>query len=370
MLNRGVKKTGRRVVQGSQRNLNILVIKLDHMGDFLLAIPALMRLRSKFKNAEIDIVVGEWNVALARKLNIFRQIFTYSCFQQESFKGPRQNLEQERKLLSGIGPYDIAIDLRRQPDTRYFLADVPAALKVGYKSFTGYDEGLDICLDIERDEPGRIVGPNKTNISYQMIRLVEAIPAETMILPPFTTAQPLANHIALFPGAGSPVKQWPIENYVSLIKKLMDLDYRFKLTVYLSRSEKYLTRFFSNLAGVEISVGLDVDKLIDSLATNVLAVANNSFGAHLSSYIGIPVVAIYGGHETVWEWQPPFGTSEVIYSDLDCSPCHIPSVAHCPYDLLCLRQITVETVIESILNLLKNNIYEIQKHSFYISGAN
>jgi ADP-heptose:LPS heptosyltransferase len=91
---------------------------------------------------------------------------------------------------------------------------------------------------------------------------------------------------------------------------------------------------------------LNLPELVRSVSTNEIVVANNSFGAHLASLLQVPLIGIYSGHETWIEWQPVFGENKIVYSELSCSPCHIGDASQCPFDLLCLRQITVDTVLE------------------------
>jgi len=44
----------------------ILVIKTEHIGDYLLTLPALSALRKRYPKARIDVLIGPWNVALAK----------------------------------------------------------------------------------------------------------------------------------------------------------------------------------------------------------------------------------------------------------------------------------------------------------------
>ena len=41
---------------------SICAIKLDHIGDFVMAMPAFQALRSEFPSASIDLLCGRWNV--------------------------------------------------------------------------------------------------------------------------------------------------------------------------------------------------------------------------------------------------------------------------------------------------------------------
>jgi len=44
----------------------ILVIKTEHIGDYLLTLPALSAFRKRYPKARIDVLIGPWNVALAK----------------------------------------------------------------------------------------------------------------------------------------------------------------------------------------------------------------------------------------------------------------------------------------------------------------
>src|ERR1700694_853439 len=44
----------------------VLVLKLDHRGDFLIGLPALEMLRATFADDHITLVCGSWNAATAR----------------------------------------------------------------------------------------------------------------------------------------------------------------------------------------------------------------------------------------------------------------------------------------------------------------
>ncbi len=345
LRNDGVKTAAPSILFPTQK-MKILVVKLDHMGDLLLAIPALMRLSDKFHNPEIDIILGEWNVSLAEKIGIFKNVYIFNFFKKESFKQPSSNSDEERKLLASLGAYDIAIDLRRHPDTRFLLKKMKAKLKVGYETFSQDDSVLDICLDANKDEPG--VKKKRISISNQMLRLVDAIPAEMIRAPQWRKSSGFANQIAIFPRAGHSAKEWPISFFSDLSRKLIEGKIVGEVCVYVSAGEVFAREYFAAIPGVRFFSGLPIDELFRLVSQSRLVVANDSFGAHLASFLRVPLVAVYGGQDAVEEWGPILGNNTVIYSDVSCSPCHIPKVSDCPFDLICLKQITPEYVLGEI----------------------
>jgi len=361
MENRGIKIESKGFFFRGDYRFRILIIKLDHLGDLLLAIPALMRLKDKFKNSIMDIIVGKWNLELSQEIGLFRNIFLYDFYSTDQLKTSKRDFEVENSLKRTLPTYDIAIDFRINADTRFLLRQINSKLRIGYRTHSEYDMDLDISLDAEIEEPHIIKPQNRLNRAIQLLKLVEAIPVETIKLPmlnDFNNKEPERNTVGIFPGASSSiasVKQWPIENYAKLVKKLYDFDNKYLFNIYFSYSEKENVSFFSNIPNVTLHIGLSIPELMNSLSKNVIGIANNSFGAHLFSYFGIPVIAIYSAHETIDEWYPPFGQTTIIYSDVSCSPCHIADISKCTQDLTCLKQISVEVVLKKVLEILERD---------------
>ncbi|WP_294389632.1 hypothetical protein [uncultured Sphingomonas sp.] len=133
----------------------ILILKLDHMGDFILAIGALERLRATFPQAELTLVVGSWNVQIARELGLADTVIAFDAF-------PRNSSEEEVDVAGKAAlfqaliqeDYDLAIDLRVDVDTRFLLRHVRAPLRAGIGTAAQFPF-LDIFLplDFNRNRP-------------------------------------------------------------------------------------------------------------------------------------------------------------------------------------------------------------------------
>src|SRR5215470_4800719 len=63
-----------------RRGRRLLVLKLDHYGDFLIALPALKKLRDAFAADHITLVCGSWNVELTRRLGVADGVRAYNFF--------------------------------------------------------------------------------------------------------------------------------------------------------------------------------------------------------------------------------------------------------------------------------------------------
>jgi ADP-heptose:LPS heptosyltransferase/glycosyltransferase involved in cell wall biosynthesis len=327
----------------------ILLLKLDHLGDFVLAIPAITRLRARYPSATIDLVVGSWSVSLAKGLKLVNNIYSFDYFKKKSSESADASERAVRELCTTLGEYDFAVDLRRQRDTRFILNQVRATFKVGYQTFNPLlDRELDVALTAQTDLPGLATEQNQVSSALQMTQLIDMLPSSVndyLALPALTDkSAPTNTWIALFPKAGNAVKEWGQQNFTALAAQLAARPEVDGINVYFANQTEAFEFALPVQTKLRVHVGLEIPALLDSLADNVMCIANNSFGAHIGGYLGLLVLGIYGGHETVAEWAPVYRDSYVINHPVSCSPCHIAKVSDCPFALRCLTEIKLETV--------------------------
>ena len=134
----------------------LLLLKLDHVGDFLIALPALERLRRDFAGDHVTLVCGPWNVDFAKTAGVADEIRPYRFFPEDAASWDGEPVEGlDRFRAAAAGPFDLAIDLRVSEDTRFLLKHVDAAIKGGVGSRTRHPY-LDILspTSFERRETG------------------------------------------------------------------------------------------------------------------------------------------------------------------------------------------------------------------------
>jgi hypothetical protein len=82
----------------------LLVLKLDHYGDFLIGLPALQRLRKAFPGDYLTLVCGSWNAELARRLGVADEVRAYDFFPENGalwIGQPFEDLERFREVCTG-----------------------------------------------------------------------------------------------------------------------------------------------------------------------------------------------------------------------------------------------------------------------------
>jgi hypothetical protein len=128
----------------------ILVLKLDHRGDFLMARLAFERLRARFPQAHITCVCGPWNAGVAEESGLFDAVIGFGFFAEDaSLKNEPdrdENIAHFAALMEGKS-FDLAIDMRFYEDTRGLLQGVAARHKAGFDSWAQFG-WLDIRLNL------------------------------------------------------------------------------------------------------------------------------------------------------------------------------------------------------------------------------
>ena len=123
---------------------SITVVKLDHIGDAILATPAIESLRTGFPQAKIRVVVGSWSEdVLANNPNVDEVI----CYDppwldrslNDRMSGRREENRETMKLLLDT-EHDLTVDLRRNDFNHIaFSASLASEHLLAYKTKSKFD---------------------------------------------------------------------------------------------------------------------------------------------------------------------------------------------------------------------------------------
>jgi ADP-heptose:LPS heptosyltransferase len=189
--------------------LRILVLKLDHLGDFIIGTPSLQRLRNAFPGAHIRLVVGAWNRAAAEASGLADEVVIYNYFPQHALGWdgkPHERVEKFRASTTGL--YDIAIDLRVDEDTRWLLADVEAGLRCGIGSRVRHPF-LDVVLPPEHAARKDASALNLTDTFIKPSRFDSTMPFRYAFCHE-TDFRPVSGHVIYGPYITLPVGHFKV----------------------------------------------------------------------------------------------------------------------------------------------------------------
>ncbi len=155
--------------------------------------------------------------------------------------------------------------------------------------------------------------------------------------------------VGLNPGSAAPARRWPAERYVELGRGLRQrLDAR--VVVFGGPRETELAGAVAGaIPGALALAGLaGLETLMACLRRLDLLVTNDTGPMHLAAALGTPLIELAGaGDERVT--GPRGDRVRILRERLFCSPC-VRNV--CPFDLECMRALTVARVEAAALDLL------------------
>ena len=158
-------------------------------------------------------------------------------------------------------------------------------------------------------------------------------------------------YIVICPDAEyGPAKKWPVQNWINLAEDLIS-NYQV-VFVGLDASIKNKIDSLESSNIINLIGKTNLKDAVEVLSNAECVVSNDSGLMHLSAAVDTPIVGIYGSSSP--RYTPPLckaSRHEIIYKDLDCSPCFKRS---CPLGHTnCLNYITVDMVLSSIGKLTK-----------------
>ena len=362
----------------------ILIMKLDHIGDFILSLPAIKLLRSKYPKAHITLLTATWNKGIADKLTEVNEVLTFDFFNQVSGKGlntitPKQEEELRSKLRTRS--YDVAIDLRRHPETRNILKLVNTIYTIGYEapSCTWLSAAL-----VASSEHGVTYIPHMTAQLCQLVNLLKRTKTYDISFPEIDmdTSDGDYNHleqyedffehetvIGINPGVGTLVRQWPSSYYSELIDKFIEEDDA-HIVLFGAPSEEELTKeVYDNVKNKDNVLFLVGKASLDDFMLLVkhchLFIGNNSGSGHIAGMVNTPTLIAFSGQVLPSQWSPLGKNSFVIRTDMNCAPCYFSVKEQCHRGIECLTAIKPELVYKvskSILTSTNKTLTNITKN--------
>lgn len=342
----------------------ILFIRPDHIGDMLLATPAMRALKHARPYTEIHVLAGPWSADILANIPEIDQVLTIDfpgfkrTQQKKNYFQPYFQLLKVARQLRQIG-YGHAIIMRPDHWWGAMLAHV-----AGIPERIGYQ--------VESVAPflTRSIPYTYEHAVQQNLRLVESwtdsLPANEIIyqLDVFEQEAQQVNEIlrqygiadntpilCIHPGAGTWVKRWQNEHWSQVADTLTDqLDAHVIFTG--SDSERAIISYIQNRMKHKSSSTageLSIQQLAALYKRALVVLGPDSGPLHLAAAVATPTVALFGPADPV-EFAP-WGAREqhiVLAAPIGCRPCRVLDWGDDPAENHpCLRDIAVGQVLEA-----------------------
>ena len=350
----------------------ILVMRLDHIGDFTLSVPAFRLLRETFPHATIDAVLAPWNRTLAERLNLFDRVMLFNFYAERSGDGRELDESTSRQtfrdLLAGQS-YDLAIDLRLDGDTRPLLTLVDAEFRAGFSQGL-----LHPWLDISLEWAGNLRSWRKNaSATDEVRRLIMTIADRFPITASVDQNQwqpdlsqgdtngsrgsPSADteargaiasqrQVIIHPFAGNEIKMWPAAKWRDLVALLHGDGIHVVMVGAANDAIRDADTVESLMrAGAVNALGAySLNELLDVVAEADCFIGCDSGPKHLAASAGIPVIGLQSSFVDPVMWGPMNAGGVSLIRNVQCGPCYIDNASKCPRQVACMTQISVADV--------------------------
>ena len=305
---------------------SVAIIKPDHVGDLVLAVPAINWVATQ--SSKVTLFVRTANVSLAQYLFPGLQIEAMDF--PHLNKGARGNSSSLQDCLKPATGHDVAVILR----TDHVFNRERLHHLLGPCVFSD-------SRDDRHESTGHRFGLRVYFGDY------ESEPYWTGCKKPFP---PAPKTIGLCVGSGFPTNKWSVIRWVELGRRLMARGCQIRLIGGLQ--ERQELALLSETMGLNSSAiiegGRNIAELLAAVAQTDVVIASDGGAGHLCS-LAAPVLTVAAS--VPFRRFAPFGCgNRVVSMDLPCSPCmnaHDTHMNIC-FSHECSYGITVEAVLTAL----------------------
>lgn len=333
----------------------ILVIQTAFLGDAILTLPMIQKLKEKFYDSSLAVLC----------IPATKEIFENSFFVDEVIVYDKRNKQKSLSFFIGL----IKL-IRKNKFSRIYSPhrSFRTSMLVLFSS-TGATFGFDIS---------NFSFVYRTRIKYystkhEVARNLDLIEFDTSsekwkVLPSLSIPDDITAKVngiiddidsnkivAIAPGSVWKTKIYPQEHFETVIKKLIDIDYIVVLIggrddekLCMRIEEKFSARVRS-FAGK-----LSIVESIAMLKKCLLLISNDSAPTHLGMIADIPTITIYCSTIPEFGFYPyNQNCKSISLDDLECKPCGIHGHNECPIKTFdCGSKLLPEIILNEALRLL------------------
>lgn len=341
----------------------ILVRATNWVGDAVMSVPALQKLRERFPNAHIAILARPWVAGLYGREPFCDEVIPYTA--PNGWRGftAKERIAEELRRRR----FDCAILFQNAFEAAALVWAAGIPQRIGYHRD---GRGLFLTQAIAAPKPGET--PRHERFYYlellkragliseydpeSPIRLAGAGAAAEAGRARFTTAGVNGPVVGVSPGAAyGGAKRWLPERFAEAAVAVAR-DRHSAVAVFGTAEEQQICQEVCahvSAAGVpcqSFAAKTTLLEFIDMTAACDVYLTNDSGPMHIASALGVPTVVVFGATDE--QATGPTGDwSRIVREPVACSPC---LRRECPIDHRCMRRVEAHRVAETALALLES----------------
>ncbi len=314
----------------------VLVLRLDRIGDVLLSLPAIAELRSALPGARIRLAVGRWSEAIVGNAPVDEVLLWSAPWVGRPDEGAESALSLLRSArgLRSARP-DLAIDLQGDVRASVLMRVAGARIRAGYANTGG---AWLLTHVIPLDETVSWVEQNR-----RAVEMVLGPAAKRVAVDPLTAGdREFARRISetldlegrrpvvgLHPSGGRRVKQWDLARWADVARRLQR-DFGAMILITGSAADRPLAEALARqlqTPPLDVTGRLGVRETMALIETLDLFLSCDTGPMHMACAVDTPSVAIFGPSDPVRFFSGGDGASGsrhvALRPELWCAPCNL-----------------------------------------------
>jgi heptosyltransferase I len=320
----------------------IAILNISSIGDNVLMSAPIQDLKERFPDSHITVYCGNTNYGVVKMIPGV----------DDALLMPVTEVLKTIQLVRSQGKFDLMIDFGPWPRLNAVLSFFfHAKIKIGFRSIGQWRHFVYDYAILHSDRKHELDNFRTLLSPLQIV----PVSAPRLLLPPneLSIVKP---YIVFHPWPGgykSYMKEWPIDNWVSLAEKMSEVGYPIYITGAkpdISASESLQAKSKGLLKSVAGKYNLaETSLLVENAA---LLVSVNTGIMHLGAAFGVPMVALHGP-TSVKRWGPISPKAlNVFPKEGGCGYLHF-GYEYNKSTVNCMELITVDTVYKAVLEQLK-----------------
>ncbi len=301
----------------------ILISHLGHLGDLVIATSVLPLLKRAFPHAKLGFLASSWSKAVIEnhpfidklhlldhwKLNRSKSSLGKKVYQYfKSFFSSYQEIRKEG--------YDAAIDLYfYYPNSILLLSLARIPRRIGYTS-SGFGSLLTDAIDwtFQEQYVSEYYKPLLKKIGVEerfiqnmkpFLRVPSEEKQEALLQKLSKTAQEKGYWI-LHMGASADKKEWPLEKWKGLAKKISGEGFFIVFTGHGEEEKKRIDQVKEGLANVQsLCNELSWDELVLLIQKATILISVDTVVTHIAFAFGVPTLILFSGGHFLSHYVPP-----------------------------------------------------------------
>jgi len=333
-----------------------VVIQTAFLGDLILSIPVLRRIKHLFPNEKLAVVCKKSLGDFLLQENLADMVFEVEKSNRASYKNVQQKLNT----------FDLnhVFCIHRSLRSLLFASGLNARKKIGYSSVAGFWL-FDDVVEYDKKYPDvirqfRILEPIDSEVRREFLKDgFESLNDIHSPVPDFFSFEispkaSFSKRIAIFPGSVWATKRWTEDGFIKVAEMLTAKGFSVDFMGGPDEME-ICERIAAAVPGTQVLAGkYSIAETIKSIPNYGLVIANDSAPAHMAVYKGVPVVTVFGPTTLDLGFRPWSNNSRVVQNTtMDCRPCGAHGHDKCPLGHHeCMKSVSAVQVFAAVQELI------------------